>query len=95
MDDRTLHIIKRGWPGKDNPGERYDVVQIDYGCYVHLLGTNSAPQSLLGGDDDKQFSAVVGDVEVPDEDYRAIRHAILDLPTMLAEIAADAASNAD
>ncbi|MGL5849989.1 MAG: hypothetical protein ACRCZD_04315 [Phycicoccus sp.] len=97
VDDRILHIIKRGWSGKDNPGERYDVLQIDYGCYVHLLGTNAAPQSLLGGNDDEEFSAVVGDVEVPDEDYRAIRRAILDLPTMLQDIAAgaDAAPSAD
>lgn len=58
MDDRILHLIKRGWSGKDNPGERYDVLQIDYGCYVHLLGTNAAPQSLLGGDDEEDFSAV-------------------------------------
>jgi hypothetical protein len=87
VDDRILHIIKRGWSGKDHPGERYDVLQIDYGCYVHLLGTNAAPQSLLGGDHD-EFSAVVGDVEVPDEDYRAIRRAILDLPTVFADIAA-------
>ncbi len=90
VDDRILHIIKRGWSGKDTPGERYDVLQIDYGCYVHLLGTNAAPQSLLGGNDNEEFSAVVGDVEVPEEDYRAIRRAIVDLPTMLADITADA-----
>lgn len=87
VDDRILHIIKRGWSGKDSPGERYDVLQIDYGCYVHLLGTKSAPQSLLGEDDDNEFSVVVGDAEVPDDDYRAIRRAILDLPTILAAIA--------
>ena len=89
VDDRILHIIKRGWSGKDNPGERYDVLQIDYGCYVHLLGTNAAPQSLLGGDDEEDFSAVIGDVVVPEDDYRAIRRAILDLPTLLADIVAD------
>lgn len=90
VDDRILHIIKRGWSGKDNPGERYDVLQIDYGCYVHLLGTNAAPQSFLGGEnDDEEFSAVIGDVEVPEDDYRAIRRAILDLPTMLADIIAE------
>ncbi|MCT2178809.1 hypothetical protein M3F63_14325, partial [Brachybacterium muris] len=90
VDDRILHIIKRGWSGKDNPGERYDVLQIDYGCYVHLLGTNAAPQSLLGGDDEEDFSTVIGDVVVPEDDYRAIRRAILDLPTLLVNIDADA-----
>ena len=90
VDDRILHIIKRGWSGQDKPGERFDVLQIDYGCYVHLLGTNSAPSSFLGGDgDDHDFSAVIGGVEVPDDDYRAIRRAILDLPSMLATIAAN------
>lgn len=87
VDDRILHIIKRGWSGKDNPGERYDVLQIDYGCYVHLLGTNAAPQGLFGGNDEEDFSAVIGDVEVPENDYRAIRRAILDLPALLADIA--------
>ena len=95
VDDRLLHIIKRGWSHQDNPGERYDVVQIDYGCYVHLLGTNAAPQSLLGGNDEEEFLAVMGAVEVPDEDYRAIRRAILDLPTMLADITSNTASPAD
>ncbi len=90
VDDRILHIIKRGWSGQDKPGERFDVLQIDYGCYVHLLGTNSAPSSFLGGDgDDHDFSAVIGGVEVPDDDYRAIRRAILDLPSMLATIEAN------
>lgn len=87
VDERILHIIKRGWSGKDKPGERYDVLQIDYGCYVHLLGTTSAPQGLLGGDDSDEFSTVMGEVEVPDDDYRAIRRAILDLPSILARIA--------
>lgn len=86
-DDRILHIIKRGWSGKDKPGERYDVIQIDYGCYVQLLGTTAAPQGLLGGNDYEEFSAVVGDVEVPDDDYRAIRRAVLDLPAILLSIA--------
>lgn len=95
VDDRLLHIIKRGWSHQDNPGERYDVVQIDYGCYVHLLGTTAAPQSLLGGDDEEEFLAVMGEVEVPDEDYRAIRRAILDLPTMLADITGNTASPPD
>ena len=95
VDERILHIIKRGWSGKDKPGERYDVIQIDYGCYVHLLGTTSAPRGLLGGDSDEdEFSTVMGEVEVPKEDYRAIRRAILDLPSVLAELAAEANTRA-
>jgi len=87
VDDRILHIIKRGWSAKDSPGDRFDVLQIDYGCYVHLLGTTAAPQSFLSGsDDDQAFSAVVGEVTVPEDDYRAIRRAVLDLPKILGEI---------
>lgn len=85
VDDRILHIIKRGYSSKDNPGERYDVLQIDYGCYVHLLGTTAAPQRFLGEDtdDDSAFGAVMATVEVPEDDYRAIRRAVLDLPAIL------------
>src|SRR5699024_9280594 len=86
VDDRILHIIKSGWSGKDNPGERYDVLHIDVGCYVHLLVTNAAPQAVLGENDEKEFSVVVGDVVVPEDDYRAILRAILDLPTLLDDI---------
>jgi hypothetical protein len=94
VDDRILHIIKRGYSSKDDPGARFDVLQIDYGCYVHLLGTTAAPQRFLGDatDDDAAFSAVVGSVEVPEDDYRAIRRAVLDLPPILEAIERKAAS---
>lgn len=85
VDDRILHIIKRGYSSKDNPGERFDVLQIDYGCYVHLLGTTAAPQRFLGegSDDETAFAAVVATIDVPEDDYRAIRRAVLDLPSIL------------
>ncbi|MFT4227057.1 hypothetical protein [Micropruina sp.] len=88
VDDRILHIIKRGYSSKDNPGERYDVLQIDYGCYVHLLGTSAAPQRFLTDDtdDDSAFGAVMATVEVPEDDYRAIRRAVLDLPAILTSL---------
>ncbi len=54
VDDRLLHLIKQGYSSKDEPGKRYDVLQIDYGCYVHLLGTASAPTPLIDASvDDK------------------------------------------
>jgi hypothetical protein len=89
-DDRILHIIKRGYSSKDDAGERFDVLQIDYGCYVHLLKTKDrAPQGMLAlGDisDDKVMEIFYSDIEVPEEDYRAIRRAVLDLPHKLAEL---------
>jgi hypothetical protein len=86
VDDRLLHLIKKGYSSKDDVGKRFDVLQIDYGCYVHLLRTgSSAPQGLLnvGLDEDSFYAAMYDDFEVPEDDYRAIRRAVLDLPSKL------------
>lgn len=71
-DLRILHIIKKSISAIDQPGKRYDAYAIDYGCYVDLLSTKDAPQYLFVVDDDTV-------VEVPKEDYRSIRRAILSL----------------
>jgi len=95
VDDRLLHIIKQGYSSKDEPGKRYDVLQIDYGCYVHLLGTASAPTALIDPDVDENntleamYGDLYGSVAVPDDDYRAIRRAVLDLPSILQALAPD------
>jgi hypothetical protein len=91
VDDRILHIIKRGYSSKDEPGVRYDVLQIDYGCYVQLLRTKSAPVSLFGESgpsDDMALGAMYAgaSIDVPEDDYRAIRRAVLDLTSVLTEI---------
>jgi hypothetical protein len=89
VDDRILHIIKRGYSHSDRPGVRYDVLQIDYGCYVQLLSTHSAPQTLFGEqtpDDDQIYDSMYGGTVVPEDDYRAIRRAVLDLDAKLEEI---------
>lgn len=39
VDDRIVHVIKRGYSHSDQVGVRYDVLQIDYGCYVQQLAT--------------------------------------------------------
>jgi hypothetical protein len=47
-------------------------------------------QNLFGAegpDDDVSLGALYGDIEVPEDDYRAIRRSILDLPTLLEGIA--------
>lgn len=91
IDDRLLHLIKKGYSSKDDVGKRFDVLQIDYGCYVHLLSTGgSAPQGLLnvGMNEDDFYGAMFADMDVPEDDYRAIRRAVLDLPSKLATFAA-------
>lgn len=77
-DSRVLHILKRSVSSNDQPGVRYDVYKLDYGCYVNLLKTTKAPQGLLplGGDSSEY-------VEVPPDDYRSIRRAILKLSEFL------------
>lgn len=76
FDARVLHVVKHSIAAHDQPGVRYDVYKIDYGCYVDLLATQKAPQGLLARDDPDDCA---GYVDVPPDDYRAIRRAILDL----------------
>jgi len=81
FDARVLHVVRRGYSAQDRPGERYEVWVIDYGAYVDLIQTKNAPTLELfpGGDADP------GDVDVPKQDLRAIRRAILDLDAFYAE----------
>jgi hypothetical protein len=69
FDARLLHILKKNISSKDEPGVRYDVFKIDYGCYVDLINTNREPKCLFEADE--EF------VDVPKDDYRSIRRAIL------------------
>lgn len=73
-DSRVLHIIKRGISTHDQPGVRYDAYKLDYGCYVDLITTAKAPQGLLPSEESTSEY-----VDVPPDDYRSIRRAILDL----------------
>lgn len=101
VDNRILHVIKKGYSGQDEPGVRFDVLQIDYGCYIDLLKTSRAPAGLFGtvGDEadadteERLYAAFYGNVNVPEDDYRAIRRAILRLPDLLQSLGlAEAAS---
>lgn len=77
FDSRVLHLLKRNISAQDQPGVRYDAFKIDYGCYVDLLTTAREPQGLLPIGDAQENDE--GYIEVPPDDYRAIRRAILDL----------------
>jgi len=69
-DARVLHLLKKNISSRDEPGKRYDVWKIDYGCYVDLIRTQKAPMGLLP-DEEGMF------IEVPTDDYRSIRRAVL------------------
>jgi hypothetical protein len=78
FDQRLLHILKKNVSSRDQPGVRFDVYKIDYGCYVDLINTSRAPMGLLEEDDGSY-------IEVPKDDYRSIRRAIFD-PTKLTQL---------
>lgn len=78
FDSRVLHLLKRNISAQDEPGARYDAFKIDYGCYVDLSTTAREPQGLFPSDESVDRVEATF-VEVPPDDYRAIRRAILDL----------------
>ncbi|MGZ4238698.1 MAG: hypothetical protein ACXVWT_21825 [Solirubrobacteraceae bacterium] len=75
-DARVLHVIKRGVSALDRAGVRFDVYALDYGCYVELINTAKAPEGLFEVGSDATDGSWV---EVPVNDYRSIRRAILEL----------------
>lgn len=78
FDARVLHVIRKGYSAQDRPGERFDVWSIDYGAYVDLIRTKNAPQGTLVFEDEEGSDSFVR-VDVPEQDLRAIRRAVLDL----------------
>lgn len=76
FDERMLHIARRSYSAKDEPGIRYRVWKVDYGCYVDLINTAKNPNDFLG---EGLGMTSAGDIDVPEDDYRAVRRAILDL----------------
>lgn len=84
FDARVLHVVKRGYSAQDEPGERYDVYVIDYGAYVDLIHTRYEPLGVLPifeeeGEGDAEFY-----VDVPTQDLRALRRAVLDVDEFIA-----------
>ena len=73
FDSRLLHILRKNVSSHDQPGVRYDVYKIDYGCYVEFTNTAKEPQGLFQLEESDEY------VEVPRDDYRSIRRAILRL----------------
>ena len=79
FDSRLLHVLKKSISSHDTPGTRYDVYKLDYGCYVDLVTTTRTPGGLLPLGDNEDG----GYVDVPPDDYRSIRRAILDLEAFM------------
>jgi hypothetical protein len=75
-DARVLHLLRRGIAARDRPGVRFNGWGLDYGCYIDLVNTVKAPRGLFAVDEGEGNESFV---EVPSDDYRSIRRAILDL----------------
>lgn len=75
-DARVLHIIKQSVSSRDTPGTRYNVYSIDYGCYVDLINTSRNPKGLFEVEDENGENDFC---KVPQNDYRSIRRAILNM----------------
>ena len=78
FDARLLHVVKKSISGQEEAGVRYDAYKLDYGCYVDMLATKAAPTGLFQAESSRD-DVNAGTVLVPNDDYRAIRRAILDL----------------
>lgn len=78
FDARVLHIVRRGYSAQDRSGERFDVWSIDYGAYVDLIHTKYAPEGMLPIERE-DGAKVYSDMDVPTQDLRAIRRAILNV----------------
>ena len=75
-DSRVLHVVRRGVSGRDVAGVRFNAYALDFGCYVDLFNTKKAPAGLFASEDEAGNEVYA---EVPQDDYRSIRRAILDL----------------
>lgn len=75
-DSRVLHVVRRGVSGGDVAGVRFNAYALDYGCYVDLFNTKKAPAGLFPTEDEAGNEVYS---EIPQDDYRSIRRAILDL----------------
>lgn len=81
FDQRALHILNRSRSAAHRPGERFIVYKIDYGLYVDLVATDKFPTGLLV---DKEVAEDI-DFDVPFDDARSYRRAILELDDFYSE----------
>jgi hypothetical protein len=73
FDARVIHLVRRGYADKENPGVRYNIYTLDYGTYVDLLATKSAPEGFINSESENNDP----DLIVPFDDKRSIRRVIL------------------
>ncbi len=72
FDARVIHVVKKGYSDKDNPGVRYNIYSLDYGTYVDLINTSKQPQIEFEFMEEQTEEFIV-----PFDDKRSIRRIIL------------------
>jgi hypothetical protein len=72
-DYRLIHVIRKNISAHDRPGIRYNAYKMDYGCYIDLVSTAKETRGLFQNDESSSY------VNIPPDDYRSIRRAILEL----------------
>jgi hypothetical protein len=72
FDARVIHLVKKGYSDKDNPGVRYNIYSLDYGTYVDLINTSKQPEIDFVKNDELDNSTIV-----PFDDNRSIRRIVL------------------
>ena len=84
FDSRVIHILKRSISSKEDSGEKYNAFSLDYGCYVELINTSSAPKGLFEATEE-EASGSNKFIDIPHTDYRSVRRAILNLENFYAQ----------
>ena len=75
LDDRLVHLVRRGISSRDHPGVRFDAYVLDFGFYVTRRATRGQPLPLKVADAEGN---IVDLRDVPGADYRSVRNAVLD-----------------
>ncbi|MHA7846578.1 ORC-CDC6 family AAA ATPase [Serratia sp. D1N4] len=74
-DMRVIHVLKQGVSARNAIGKKHTLYTLDYGCYVELMSSSSAPLGLIIESDENDELKYI---EIPKSDYRSVKNSILD-----------------
>ncbi|HIH9514368.1 hypothetical protein LMR84_16470 [Klebsiella variicola] len=74
-DMRVIHVLKQGVSARNTIGKKYTLYTLDYGCYVELMSSSSAPLGLIIDSDENDELKYI---EIPKSDYRSVKNSILE-----------------
>lgn len=75
-DMRVIHVLKQSVSARNTIGKKYTLYTLDYGCYVELMSSTSAPLGLIIESDENDNLKYI---EIPKSDYRSVKNSILDI----------------